>query len=218
MIFTPVYRLEALTVQSLMALEWDGLTKERSALTILLQRDNPTGNPYLDHLHQYQRGREVFLNGPYEAMLVIENDIIPPVDTLWRLDELGCDVAYGVYVFRPRRKTAEKSIPRQLVVNVLERYGGWPNQARNIGESLTVRGLWESARRLGVVDCSGSGLGCVLIRRRVLEEVPFELPKDPGFMDWEWTQRVYERGYRMRADCNLICGHVDVDGEVLWPR
>ena len=99
-----------------MALEWEG------ALSLLLQRDNPTGNAYADHLHQYQRGREAFLNGPYEAMLVIESDVIAPVDTLWRLEGLGglgADVAYGVYVFRAGG-----------VVNVLERYqrGGGPTR------------------------------------------------------------------------------------------
>jgi hypothetical protein len=140
-------------------------------------------------------------------MLVIESDIIPPADTLRRLAACEADIAYGCYLFRGGE-----------VVNVLDRYYAWPKQARNMGESLMVRsGLWEAAKKKGIIDCSGSGFGCVLIRRRVLEETPFEAPKDPGFFDWDWTQTVYSKRYLMRADCQLWCGHKDTDGRVLWP-
>lgn len=204
--FTPVYRLEPETVQALFALEWGG------PLSFLLQRDNPGGSGIENHWHQYARGRETFLRGPHDALLVVESDIIVPPDALARLAALDCDVAYGVYVFR------SKVSP---VVNVFERYadrGGRP--ARNAGESLTVRGLWAEAQRQGVVECSGGGLGIILIKRHVLEAVPFELPPDLGgktFCDTPWTQAVYQKGYTMRADTGVRCGHKDTDGEMLWP-
>lgn len=205
MVFTPVYRLEPETVQALFALAWDG------PLTVVLQRDNPLASGdarldgYANHLHQYRRGRELFLRGGYDALLVIESDIIPPADTLQRLAALPADVAYGAYLFRGGR-----------VVNILERYYGWPRQCRNMGESLTGRGLWQAAVDQGVIDCSGSGLGCVLIRRHVVEQIPFEAPPEPGFFDWQWTQDVYRAGYRMMADTAVQCGHKDTTGEVLW--
>lgn len=206
MVFTPVYRLEPQTIEALMALDHDG------PLTLVMQRDNPQqsddtrADGWVNHLHQYQRGRELFLQGRYDAMLVIESDIIPPPDTLRRLTALPADVAYGCYQFR-----------QSDVVNILERYYPWPRQARNMGESLTVRGLWGAALAQGVIDCSGSGLGCTLIRRQVIEEAPFLVPANGGFFDWEWTQTVYAQGWRMMADCHLHCGHVDDDGRVLWP-
>ncbi len=207
LVFTPVHRLEPETVAALFALEWGG------ALSFLLQRDNPGEDPVANHYHQYARGREIFLRGAYEAMLVVESDIVVPPDALKRLAALRCDVAYGVYVFR---------IKTQNVVNIFERYpdnSGRP--ARNIGESLSVRGLWPAAKRAGVVDCSGGGLGIALIQRPVLEAVPFRPPHEyPGgktFCDSPWTQDVYQRGYTMRADTRVICGHKDTDGEMLWP-
>lgn len=202
LVFTPVYRLETETVAAIFSLEWDG------PVSLLLQRDNPSGDPYADHLHQYRRGQEAFLAGPYEALLVIESDIIPPADTLTRLAALECDLAYGCYQFRGGD-----------VCNVLRRYYPWPEMSLNIGESLQVTpGLWQAARRLGVIDCSGAGLGCLLIRRYVLEETPFEPARNGGFFDWEWTQTVYRKGCRMRAEMNVLCGHKDVDGRVLWPE
>lgn len=201
LVFTPVKRLEPETIAAIFSLEWGG------PISFLLQRDNPSGDGPADHLHQYQRGRELFLAGPYELMLVIESDIIPPPDTLLRLATLNCDLAYGCYQFRGGQ-----------VSNVLRRYYPWPEMSLNLGESLDCTpGLWQAARRRGVIDCSGAGLGCVLIRRRVIEETPFEAPKEPGFFDWAWTEAVYRRGYRMRAEMTVLCGHKDMDGTVLWP-
>lgn len=205
--FTPVYRLEAETVTALFALDWP------TPLSFLLQRD-ASGRPdgIVNHWHQYARGRETFLRGPHDALLVVESDIIVPPDALTRLAALDCDVAYGVYVFR--NKTSQ-------VVNIFERYperGGRP--ARNIGESLTVRGLWGEAQRRGVVPCSGGGLGIILIKRHVLEAVPFPMPEarhGKTFCDSPWTQAVYSAGYTMRAETRVICGHKDTDGEIFWP-
>lgn len=137
-------------------------------------------------------------------MLVIESDIIPPADTLQRLAALDCDIAYGAYVFR------NQECP---VVNILERY---KQPARNMGESLTVRGLWEDAKKKGVVECSGAGLGCILIQRDVLATIPFQ-PPDPAHCDWQWTEEAYRCGFSMKADTLLHCGHKDVDGAILWP-
>ena len=210
LIFMPVLRLEPATVGALFDLDWAG------PLTLVLQKDNPhVGEDaravgIRNHSHQYQRGRELFLSGWYDAMLVIESDIIPPRDTLKRLAALPADVAYGVYLFR-----GEPGHPRQ--VNILERYKGWPAQGRNVGEPLTARGLYAAAVRAGVIDCSGSGLGCVLIRRHVIEAVPFGAPKGAGHFDTTWTRAVYRAGFRMMADMNVRCGHVDPGGEVWWP-
>jgi hypothetical protein len=202
LVFTPVLRLEAETVRSIFNLEWEG------AISLLLQRDNPTGNPYLDHLHQYQRGREAFLAGPYEAMLIVESDIILPNDGLRRLAALGTDVAYGCYVYRDGG-----------VVNLLERYYPYPEQARNPGESLSIRHLWGAAQKKGIIDVSGSGLGCVLVKRHVIEAIPFANEMTHGgtqFFDFPWTCAVYDAGYRMLADTDVQCGHIDKDGTELW--
>ena len=207
LIFTPVYRLEPETVRALMGLEWSG------PLSLLLQRDNPRtmgdgrNDGIANHWHQYHRGREAFLRGPYEAMLVIESDIVPPGDTIARLVALEADVAYGAYLFRSNRSP---------VVNVFHRY---PKPARNQGSSLSVEqgGLWDQAYEAGVVDCSGAGLGVVLIQRHVIEAIPFRVEPRSGFCDTPWTRDVFRAGYTMRADCRLLCGHVHEDGRIEWP-
>lgn len=208
LIFTPVrerqanaYRLEPETLAALCALEWNGST------TNLFQRDNPYPDGHQNILHQYQRGRETFLAGRWDAMLVIESDIIPPADTLHKLAALKADVAYGHYVFR--------SSPVQC--NVFERY---PGEARNHGEALSVwPDKYYKAMRDKVVPCSGGGLGCVLLKRHVLEQVEFRRPAEKNAPDCDtfFTMDVYQKGFTMWADMTVICGHKPVEGEILWP-
>lgn len=207
LVFTPIYRLEPETVAAIFALEWDG------PISYLFQRDNPLPGTerhigVANHRHQYQRGREVFLQGRYDAMLVVESDIIPPPCALQRLAALECDVAYGVYVFR-----------RNNVINVFERY---PQPARNPGESLSLHPQkLAKALRDGVTPCSGAGLGCTLIRRHVLERFEFRTlspeMKPQVHCDTWFTHDVYGAGMSMLADMTVVCGHKDETGVVLWP-
>jgi hypothetical protein len=212
MVFVPVYRLEPETVQAVMGLEWGG------AISHLFQRDNPHGpmrdelkRKVMNHLHQYQRGREIFLKGTYDAMLIVESDIIPPADALVKLANVGADVAYGVYRFRGSD-----------IINIFERYpDNSGRRARNVGESLTVRQkVFKQAVRQRIYTCSGAGFGCVLIRRRVLDAIEFrmEYPKNGAYCDTWFTEDVYHAGYTQAADMTVICGHKDVDGTVLWPK
>lgn len=215
LVFTPVYRLEPETIEAIFALEWDG------PISYLFQRDNPLpvdSRPagVKNHVHQYRRGREVFLDGRYDAMLIIESDIIPPPDTLQKLAALEADVAYGVYVSRPR-DGHERS-----VVNLYHRYPDPApgKRARNIGESLTLRGLWPPAE-YGPMDVSGAWLGCVLVRRPVLEAIDFRtLNPDLNprvHCDMWFTSDVWRAGFSMRADTRVICGHKTPEGNILWP-
>lgn len=199
MVFTPCgpRGIEPETAQAILKLEWGG------PLRVLLQWDNPYGGGRENITHQYQRARRLFLAGDDEAMLVIEADIIPPPETLWRLAFLEADVAYGVYRFRVSD-----------VVNVFERYPGWP---RNIGESLSLHPeKLAAARRAGVTPCSGAGLGCTLIHRHVLEAINFRM-EDNAHCDSYFNTDVLRAGFWQMADMNVVCGHKNEAGEILWP-
>jgi len=232
MVFTPVYRLESATVEAILGgspstvlkdglgtspvrsagLEWDG------SITWILQRDNPlvvgdqahSGEArkagILNNLHQMQRARETFLAGRYEALLVVESDMIPPKDALIRLAAVGTDVAYGVYRFR----TSD-------VINIFELYPGKPN---NPGESLSLHPhLLRRAMKLGVYPCSGAGFGCTLIKRRVLERLEFRIDeRDSVHADTYFCRDVLQAGFSQAAEMRVVCGHKDESGEVLWPE
>lgn len=201
LVFTPIYRMEPETAAAILNLSHNG------PISVLFQNDNPYGGDgHQNILHQYQQGRKAFLSGPYKAMLVVESDIIPPQDTLEKLIALRADLAYGVYAFR---QTPES-------INVFERY---PGRARNVGEPLTAHSdRLQAALEQGVVDCSGAGLGCVLIKRHVLEAIDFRREENGPHCDSYFTEDCYRAGYTMKADLSVICGHKREDGVILWPR
>lgn len=213
MVFIPAYRLEAETIQAVTALQWGG------PLTVVIQWDNPYFHEeerkkrHVDIenvLHQYERGRETFLAGKYDAMLVIESDIIPPADALEKMAKVKADVVYGVYRFR-----------RSNVINIFERYpdkNGIP--PRNVGESLSAKPyLLRRAVAQGVYPCSGAGLGCALIRRKVLEKVEFRKEVDlAAHCDTYFNRDVLKHGFSQAAEMTVICGHKDVDGILFWPE
>lgn len=213
LIFTPYHdRLEPETVAAVQALEWDG------TLSWLLQRDNPEpgddrSTGVANHLHQYQRGREVFLAGRYDAMLTVEADVIPPADALKRLAALDADVAYGVYMFRvhPFSNRTEPEVNLQANEQTESGY---------TGGSWSRRGLWPPPER-GPAVVDGAGLGCTLIRRRVLEAIQFRA-LNPALApivhcDSWFTADVGRQGFGMMADTRVVCGHKTPEGEVLWP-
>lgn len=215
MVFTPVYRLEERTVDAVLGLQWD------KAISWVFQTDNPNEidgdieregaarwRGVLNHLHQYQRGREVFLASRSDAMLIVESDMLPPRDALKTMVEVmerGMDIVYGVYRFR-----------QSDVINVHELL---PDGQRVIGQNLSVRPhLLKRAVKLGVYPCSGIGFGCTLIRREVLEAVPLRIDAmNSSHCDTYFAKDALEKGFRQAADFRVICGHIDYDGSVKWP-
>lgn len=208
MVFVPIWRLEPETIEAVFNLEWDG------PLTISFQNDNPYPDQrdklkrrILNHHHQFKRGQESFLSGRYDAMMIVESDIIPPPDAIKKLAALDTDVAYGVYRFRLTN-----------VVNIFELYPGRP---RNVGESISIRpDRLAAAVKARIVKCSGAGLGCILIKRHVLESVEFRIdyPKHGCHTDTHFTNDLHRHGFERLADMTVICGHKDEQGQILWPE
>lgn len=204
--FTPTYgdALRPETVASMVGQRFDG------ELVWEVGRFNPYPPPDLRNVYeQYKRGRERALAGGFDALWTVEHDMVLPADALGRLWETGAPVAYGVYMLRHGSN----------VLNAWELTGG-----RNLGMSLTLYPeKLEAAKRRGVVEVSGVGFGCTLIRRAALERIPFrpdgeqkQAPDIPFAVD------CVRAGIRQVAHFGVECGHVH-EGEVLrvdgesWP-
>lgn len=159
---------------------------------------NPFGSGDMRNvLAQMAHGREMALMGDYDAMLTVEHDMRIPEAALQRLWNTGSPVAYGAYLFR-------HGAP---VLNVLEAYIGG---SRNIGESLQCnRRRLARARRQGVVECTGLGFGCTLIRREVLEAIRFRDLEKPGCVDMAFATDCLRAGIRQVADLRVMCAHWD---------
>lgn len=204
--FTPVYRLEPETVQAICTQDYgDGFDA-------LFGVDNPHSQAdrgKRNVLHQYSNGRDTFLRGDWAAMWIVESDIIPPPNALSEMVKImadGADVVYLPYLFR-------QPWPKQEVTNITKYNPGAPDRGHVYNYSDKYRPVPS-----GIIRCSGSGLGCVLVSRAVAEAIPFRHGDWRGHCDTHWNTDVYKAGYVQMANMNLFCGHKTPEGNILWPQ
>lgn len=148
----------------------------------------------------------MMLNGRYDALLTIESDMIVPPDTLQRLVACESGVAYGLYVFRHTRHN----------------WSAYISLAETTGRSISddadeARAAWGTVK-----DVAGVGLGCTLIRRDVLEAIPFRLfedAPDKTACDWAFAYDCQQVGITQRCDLGVVCGHQTYKPYpmILWP-
>lgn len=199
LVFTPTYGglLQQLTTESIAALTFDGVVDRR------VSHDNPhPGRDMRNVVHQFRLGRQMALDGGYDALLLVEHDMIVPPDALQKLWDTPAPVVYGCYELRHG----------MYALNLFQFTGG-----RNIGMSLSLyRDELEAARRRGWCEVSGAGFGCLLIRRSVLEAVPF---RDAGNApDLPFAQDCVSARIKQIGRFDVECGHIDTDtGKTLWP-
>jgi hypothetical protein len=198
--FTPTYGAgpQTETLASVQAQTYRDLTHEVSWA-------NPyPGGDMRNVLAQFQRGRQMVLDGGYAALWTVEHDMAVPPDALQKLWDTGAQVAYGVYVLRHG----------VAVINAWEWLG---EGSVNIGESLSLHPKQlAAARKQEIVQVGGVGFGCTLIRAETLRTVPFVgggSGSEPP--DMPFALACIRAGVKQLAHFGVLCGHWD--GEV-WLR
>jgi len=191
--FTPTFddALRPETVASVVGQRWNG------ELVWEVGRRNPFPPPDIRNVFaQYAWARERALAGGYDALLTVEHDMVLPPDAAAKLTAVAAPVVYGVYMLRHGSN----------VVNALE-----VSHGRNIGMSLTFAPrLLAQARQAGVTEVSGVGFGCTLIRREVLEPIPFRPDGDNGQApDIPFATDCLRAGVLQVAHFGVQCGHVE---------
>lgn len=187
-------RLHDLTWQSIQDLLWD------QPVDILLMRDDAPDSPHMSNLTaKLNHARSLFLQGNYDAMFVVESDMVVPPHALLRLTRVKADVAYGVYCTR-------RADYRWLAYAALG--------DRN-GEGPVVKAEWGK-----VVETRGVGFGCTLIQRRVLEAFEFREGQNGEGADWNLAKDLEANGYRQAHDFGVLCGHIltrNAPHQIVWP-
>ena len=133
------------------------------------------------------RARRIVLQNGYDYMFIVESDIILPVDSLLALLKVGADICVGLYKIR---KT--------------EHYVHQIN-----GEFIQFgKHFYQNT---GDIEVSRFGLGCCLIKRRVLEEISFRTCEGT---DVVFSDECRKGGFKAFCNCQVRCGHIDQDGSV----
>lgn len=154
-------------------------------------------------IRQYQRARQMTLDGGYDAVLFIEHDMIIPPDALVKMAEAQGDVVYGVYMFRHGKPT----------MNAFRETSG-------VGLDCSLQNYPQELQRAiqaQVWPVSGLGFGCTLIHRRVFDQVEIRMPENGHYPDGPFAADAKRLGYKQVAHFGVLCGHIRPDGYVLWP-
>jgi len=168
--------------------------------------DTTKKHPFYNITRKFQEARRLVLDAGYDALMIIETDVIVPSDALRSLVAVDADVAYGLYIHAHGWPTwnACSALEDSGVVP----FSMFPDQARE---------AWGK-----VVEVAGVGASCVLIHRNVLEEIDFRMEYRPDFIrscDWFFAEDCTAKGFVQKCDTRVICGHIQTDliPRILWP-
>lgn len=198
LVFCPTSRIEPETVRAIFEQDYAG------AFDVLFSRDNPYGHDDLDDdyhniLFNLKKMRKAALDGDYDAVWIVESDIIPPADALRKLMAVDGDTVGGLYALRSGTPQANL-FPSGAEAGV-GKWMPWERVAEHWGQ---------------VIETAGTCTGCLLVRRTILDEFDFRraLPCAP---DVGLMQDLYFARKRQMCDLSVVCGHKRPDGMILWP-
>lgn len=166
-------------------------------------RPNKMGK-YYDLCDKHNEARRMVLDGGYDALFLVEADMIVPSDALSKLAALDAPVAYSLYVTRhvPHKWLALT----HLTADDCEFVSDDPEYARH----------WFGDGQDAIETC-GAGMGCTLIRRDVLEQLAFRLDRfGANADDWAFALDCIAYGIPQFTHAGVVCGHID-GNVVLWP-
>ena len=140
-----------------------------------------------------------FLHGSCEALLMVDDDIMPNGDVMQLLD-VDADIVAAPYLFY---RAPEMKIPAPCVFR------------KNPAGRYAI--LSDPFSQTGIQPVAAVGTGCMLVHRRVFEhpdlKPPFTLVCDEdGCMvrteDVEFCDRATRAGFTIKAHWDLPCEHV----------
>ena len=158
-------------------------------------------------MHKHNEARRIVLNGNYDGVLFVENDMVLPENTLELLadPDIGADVVYGLYCNRHGRNN-------WLCFTQLRGLGG----QTLTGNQELIDEFWGKP-----IVSQGVGLGCTLIYRHVLEKISFKChPEHKVADDWMFAQECITRGFVQVHHLGVVCGHIAVpdNPRIIWPH
>lgn len=202
------HQLQAETVRTVNTQQYDD--PQGFDVTICWGQDaRPEETRFEAVTRKYQYLRAVFLAGPYDALLTVEQDMLLPPDTLLRLRTLleqGADIAYGLYVWRYEGHHWWNAHPKLSLHDDGHRFASlshYPDQARQ---------LWGTCARV-----AGLGLGCTLLSRQTVARLPFRQLRYDHSCDTALALDAQEAGLTQVADLGCVCGHRIDATRVIWP-
>ena len=165
---------------------------QKKGVKVIRGRD--LGHPVKNVIVNRNILRDYFLERDFDYFFSLEQDVIAPKDVVEKLIGHKKDVISGVY-YTVYRFKGEPGI-RPLLWAPVE------------GKTEAVRFMSTEAKKHGLYKIKACGLGCLMIARKVLEEIKFRFVENSGVFDDIWfCKDVEDKKYELWADTSIQCDH-----------
>ncbi len=171
---------------------------QRKGVNVIRGKD--LGHPVKNVIVNRNILRDYFLEKDFDYFFSLEQDVIAPKDAVDKLIDNKKDIISGVY-YTVYRFKGEPGI-RPLLWASVE------------GNTEAVRFMSTEAKKPGLYRIKACGLGCLMIARKVLEDIKFRYVENSGVFDDIWfCQDADKKRYEIWADTSIQCDH-DLDIKV----
>jgi len=151
--------------------------------------------------------RKKMLDGDYDYALSLESDLLIKPDSLQKLIADGKDVVGALYMIGDEGY-------RLPCITVTKKHDNGL-----IGSRLLDKEEVPDYLNNGLLPVNNGGLGCTLIKRKVLERIPFYYyPELKNHSDGFFANDVWKRGFRVYVDSDLILEHHNVPWATIGDR
>lgn len=143
--------------------------------------------------------REIVLKEKYDYFFSLEQDVVPPKDMIERLLAHEKEFVSGVYW---NKETKNKTQP-QLVVMAGTHFNE-EEKKKNMVRSMGLFQLLPSR----LMEVAYTGLGCVLISRKLLEKIPFRYDETQlACDDVYFCLDAQAQNEKIYLDSSVLCAH-----------
>lgn len=154
------------------------------------------------------------LNYGVDYVLMVDSDVTVPCNALVNLMAHDVDVCSGFYM---HRDSSTNAVSERTSICKLEKpdggyYFGYPTESQwTIAELREKREAGEH-----LIEIHGGGMGCILIRTSVFNEVPYpwfdwvDYGQGIGMLseDLFFCESCRNEGIKLYADTRVACGHM----------
>ena len=161
----------------------------------------PDRGPYDNLDVKSERARRMCLEGEYDYLFTVEDDIVLPDNALELLLKENAQVISGMI-----RCRWETSGDCRLSGRILDIEGPQDSDDRPL-ELEDIKHWGE------IIECTGVSYGCLLIHKDLLGELE-------GIMgrDYEISKKLYSIKGSLPYHTGVLCGHVDENGNIIGVR
>ncbi len=157
---------------------------------------------------------QIAIDGGYDAVLMVDNDVTPPRDALTNLLSHGVAFVSGYYLHRNARNTpSENTCMCRLYMPDGTPYFNYPIESEYTGRELHEM----AANGQYLVETHGGGMGCALVRTdvfRILDYPWFDWVNysddNRGLLseDLYFCEKMRVAGISRHVDTRVACGHL----------